>query len=135
MYGMANRFDPPDQTKVTIRCNEDLVDAYDETLGDQSRSAAIREHMRERAGKTTEDDLPDNDLLREGLQAIREAADPDGHVPTTVAKSRVAESTRVKTDDSIRTVIRPLRERGFIEIVTYGKLRVVESVGGTEADA
>jgi len=124
MYGMANRFETPDQTKVTIRCSQDLVDAYDDTLDDTSRSEAIREHMRARAGKTDDDNLPENQLLRDGLKAIRQATDPQGRVPTSVAKSRVAEATRVKASDAIRTVIEPLDERGYLSVVTYGTLRV-----------
>lgn len=124
MYGMSNRFDTPDQTKVTIRCSKDLVEAYDDTLDDESRSEAIREHMRERAGKTHDDNLPENQLLRDGLQAIRQATGPDGRVPTSVAKSRVAETTRVKSTDAVRTVIEPLDERGYLSVVTYGTLQV-----------
>lgn len=124
MYGMSNRFDPDDQTKVTIRCSQDLVDAYDDSLDDKSRSQAIREHMREQAGKADDDHLPENELLRDGLTAIRQATDPDGRVPTSVAKSRVAEATRVKTSDAVRTVISPLEECGYLSVVTYGQLRV-----------
>jgi Arc/MetJ-type ribon-helix-helix transcriptional regulator len=124
MYGMSNRFETPDQTKVTIRCSQELVDAYDDTLEDTSRSEAIRQHMRETAGKADEDNLPENQLLRDGLTAIQRATDPDGRVPTSVAKSRVSEATRVKTSDAIRTVISPLDERGYLSVVTYGTLRV-----------
>ena len=124
MYGMSNRFETPDQTKVTVRCSQDLVDAYDDTLDDKSRSKAIRQHMRERAGKAEDDHLPENQLLRDGLTAIRQATDLERRVPTSVAKSRVAESTRVKTSDAVRTVIRPLEERGYLSVVIYGKLRV-----------
>lgn len=121
---MSNRFDTPDQTKVTIRCSKDLVEAYDDTLDDKSRSEAIREHMRERVGTAEDDALPENQLLRDGLQAIRQAAGPDGDIPTSVAKSRVAEATRVSNSDAIRTVIRPLDERGYLSVRTYGTLRV-----------
>jgi len=121
---MSNRFDTDDQTKVTVRCDQDLVDAYDDTLDDKSRSKAIRQHMRERTGKAENDHLPENQLLRDGLTAIRQATDPEGCVPTSVAKSRVAEATRVKASDAIRTVIEPLDERGYLSVVTYGKLRV-----------
>jgi len=130
MYGMSNRFETPDQTKVTIRCSQELVDAYDDTLEDTSRSEAIRQHMRETAGKADDDDLPENQLLRDGLTAIRQATDPDGRIPTSVAKTRVAEATRVKTSDAVRTVIRPLDERGYLSVVTYGTL-CVESVDQT----
>lgn len=124
MYGMSNRFETPDQTKVTVRCDQNLVDAYDDTLDNKSRSKAIREHMRERAGKAEDDNLPENQLLRDGLTAIRQATDPEGRVPTSVAKSRVAEVTRVKASDTIRTVIRPLDEKGYLSVVTYGQLQV-----------
>lgn len=132
MYGMSNRFETPDQTKVTIRCSQELVDAYDDTLEDTSRSEAIREHMQETAGKTDDDSLPENQLLRDGLTAIRQATDPDGRIPTSVAKSRVAEATRVKTSDAVRTVISPLDERGYLSVVTYGLLRLesVEQANG-----
>lgn len=125
---MANRFDNRDQTTVTVRCGEDLVEAYDDSLDDKSRSEAIREHMRERTGKAEKDTLPENQLLRDGLQAIRQATGPDVTVPTSVAKSRVAEATRVKPTDAVRTVIKPLDGCGYVSVVTYGKLRV-ESPG------
>jgi len=115
--------------KVTIRVSESLIEEYDSAIGDErSRSGAIRHHMRRTVGDFPEEiEPPHEPLLRNGWEALKQAANPNGYVPTRVAKSRIAEATRVKQSYAIHTVIQPLDERGYIRRVNFGKIQVIQN--------
>lgn len=122
---MSNQLESNQTTKGTFRCNKSLLEEYDEQIGDKSRSEAIRQHMREVVGQPADGvQLPEESLLRDGFEAIRQSAGPDGTIPTSTAKSRVAESTRVKQSDALRTVIKPLSNRGYVSVGDWGVLRI-----------
>lgn len=114
--------------KITVRVPDRVLEAYDdqcETLG-TNRSERIRQHMRRAVGQNVEDiQPPEEEILSNGWKALKTAAEPDGTLPISVARTRVSEATRTKSEDAVRCVIKPLAERNYVELVTWGRIRVL----------
>lgn len=110
--------DESDTKRVTIRVPERLLDQYDDSLDDDtSRSAALREHMREQAEQPATDGglapPSDDDTLAEAYLALREAAG-DVLLPVDEAKSILSSRTNIPKNSIARRVLKPLRDRGYL---------------------
>lgn len=117
----------------SVRVHADLLRRFDEWCErhDTNRSEAFRRFM---AQCVSEEDghvfsEPDNALMRDGFRALRQAVAPDGTVPGTVAKSRIAEQTRVDSGQVGRQVLDPLKQSGYIEVPSMGVIFVPSAVG------
>lgn len=126
---MSKQLESNQTTSATVRVNKDLLEAYDAAIESrgENRSQAIRDHMKRVAGHSTNEiEPPDEPLLRDGWEAIKNAADADGFIPCSVAKSRVAQQTRLTKDDVKRCVFKPLDRRGYIIPTGHGQLEIIQ---------
>ncbi|WP_241768337.1 hypothetical protein [Haloferax sp. ATB1] len=120
-----------ESTTVTVRVDENLKDDYTSAL-DGSISDDLRTHMEEVArtvrDEPDDDNLPDDEALRDGYMALRrtaEAYDPSGRrLDVGTAISKVAERAGIPKDAVRRRVLKPLEQEGYIapkwgDIIVY----------------
>lgn len=115
--------------RPSIRVEEDLLDRFDEWCerNDTNRSEAIRKYMARCVAElddTTVATTPEDPRLKRAYRAMKRASAPDGTIPTSGAKSRIAEETRLRHEDVKRVVLRPLDERGFLTAHRNGVLQL-----------
>jgi len=110
--------DESNTKRVTVRVPKDLVEDYDDALGDKSRSQAVREHMRETVSRPATDGglVPpqDDEKLADAYRALRELAENGGSIPLDEARSVLASKANVPKESVSRRILKPLGERGYI---------------------
>lgn len=114
----------PDDNRVTVRFPKHMYDRLEEYAerNDLSMSEAVREAV---DNKLDTDGPPaDDSRLGKAKRAMDRAADPSGRIPVKVAEARIAEAVGMRKADVRRAVIGPLRERGEIELIDFGVLKV-----------
>jgi hypothetical protein len=123
--GKGNRLKGAEKSKtITVRVPQRLKEQYKDEV--DSMSGDLKEHIKRRVEEGDDwIEPPENDMLRKGWRAMRRAAGPDGTIPTSVAKSRISEAARVKPEDAIRCVIRPLDDLGYVRVRRMGELEVL----------
>ena len=110
--------DESNTKRVTVRVPEDLLDAYEEALDEETnRSEDLRAHMREQAKQPATDGglAPpgDDETLADAYLALREAAG-DALMPVDEAKSLISSRTNIPKESISRRVLTPLRKRGYL---------------------
>ena len=110
--------DESDTKRVTVRVPEQLLEQYDDSLDDDtSRSAALRDHMREEARQPATDGglatPQDDDTLAAGYEALKESAG-DAPLPVDEAKSLIASKVNIPKSSTSRRVLTPLHRRGYL---------------------
>jgi len=110
--------DESDTKRVTVRVPEDLVDAYEESLDDDTnRSEDLRAYMRRQAKQPAADGgltpPSDDETLASAYSVLRRAAG-DAPLPIDEAKSLIASQTNIPKSSVSRRALKPLRDRGYL---------------------
>ncbi len=110
--------DESDTKRVTVRVPETLVDAYEESLDDDTnRSEDLRAYMRRQAKQPATDGglTPpgDDETLASAYSIMRRAAG-DAPLPVDEAKSLIAAQTNIPKSSVSRRALKPLRDRGYL---------------------
>ncbi|ELZ94912.1 hypothetical protein C440_07547 [Haloferax mucosum ATCC BAA-1512] len=132
---------------VTVRVDENLKKDYTNAL-DGSMSDDLRAHMEEVArtvrDEPEDDNLPEDEALRDGYIALRrtaEAYDPSGRrLDVGTAISKVAERAGIPKEAVRRRILKPLEQRGYIapkwgDIIVYRPEEVATAKTETKAKA
>jgi len=115
------RMESPDRSKrVTIRADEDLLEAYDEVCEDRgvSRSASIREHMERTVAdaELTDRRMPKDDDLAAAYRTLLRRTKGGGWIPRDQACKALAQTDpHVDADGAYGTLIKPLRQLGYLK--------------------
>ena len=125
------------EVRVYTRISEELREEYERKLQLEGRSVSedLRRHVREVVRSGAEmGGLPDDAELREAYVLLDELASPDDRqVRASVAMTELAQSTQRPTENVKQAVLKPLQERGFID-VWNGWITVLET-GEVSGDA
>lgn len=110
--------DESDTKRVTVRVPESLVDAYEESLDDDTnRSEDLRAYMRRQAREPATDGglqpPSDDETLASAYRALRQAAG-DAPIPLEEAKSLISSRTNIPKSSVSRRVVAPLHDRGYL---------------------
>jgi hypothetical protein len=110
--------DESDTKRVTVRVPESLVDAYEESLDDDTnRSEDLRVYMRQQAKQPATDGglTPpgDDEMLASAYGVLRRAAG-EAPLPVDEAKSLIASQTNIPKSSVSRRALKPLRDRGYL---------------------
>lgn len=112
---MGRMESPREQVTVSVRVDAELKNNYKDAV--DSMSEDLREHMTEVAASSdvASGPLPDDEVLADAYQALRRHAAPDTRrVNVEIARSAIAETTRISKGAVRERVLHPLEREGYI---------------------